>query len=431
VVVRYLDIRKFYPSISTGLALETWERFATEAGLAGWERALGHRLLGGHGAFNTEGNAVLTGPMFSHLIANLVLRELDGAASDHRGINYFRYVDDIVVVGNRENVRASVRDIVSRLADIGFVVHDDDSPKSLEVPGRAWLAGKDDFLDTRAGRLWKGFIGDLKRLLLVHPEKRTELSEAFAAEGYRIPVRDYSMVVRERDYLSKIRRWASDGWLSQWRFPRVNELVERARRLRDICESELTAAIEGATDLRGFDRKRRIPKLRYHAARLVYVSSDEDLLGFSSQMKTIPELRFHTAVMQAVATGGLDDVLGLGTNAAQAAAQPLHARGRSGTLQRTTLTDVEADAFAVVLFNGVSVSTPVTTGDQRDRPLLEFASRGGTLDLMKTRDSFIREVACLHGIASRARHRDVMGSAYDEDEAQILDAVEMAHGSGS
>ncbi|HEY9225429.1 MAG TPA: RNA-directed DNA polymerase [Gemmatimonadaceae bacterium] len=430
-VVRYLDIRKFYPSISTQLALTTWSSFASKSTLGERERALGFRLIGGHGASNTEGDALLTGPMLSHFVANLVLRDIDVAAADRAPGRYFRYVDDIVVVGDWNEVRAHTREITARLADSGFRVHDEHSPKSFEVPTKAWLAGKDDFLETEASRNWKEFVGGLKRLLLVQPDVRTELQRAFEAEGLRIPVRDYSTVVREQGYLTSIKRWATSGWLRRWRAPSAVKLVALASNLRRVCESELKASLKGVEGLRGFDRKRRIPKLRYYAARLIYLSPNETLLEVSSRMKAIPELHFHSVVMHAVATGELDGVLALGTNAAQAAAQPLQATTRRATMSLKGLSNVEADALAVVLLNGISVAPGAVSTSPHESRLLEFAARGATLDLMRSESPFIREIACLHGINSQPRHRAILDSVYDEDEIQILDAVEMAHGSGS
>lgn len=39
-------------------------------------------------------------------------------------------------------------------------------------------------------------------------------------------------------------------------------------------------------------------------------------------------------------------------------------------------------------------------------------------------ESFMRELACLHGIADRPRHPDLLDTAFDMDDEFTLDAVD-------
>ena len=39
-------------------------------------------------------------------------------------------------------------------------------------------------------------------------------------------------------------------------------------------------------------------------------------------------------------------------------------------------------------------------------------------------NTFIREIACLHGIARSPRHPDMLESVFDEDEDLAIDAVD-------
>ncbi len=100
-VVRYTDIRSFYPSITIGLARQTWRDWADLAGLGSRFRDLGDALIDGQVStgLNAE-KTLLVGPMFSHLLANLVLRTLDDHLSRTLPARYVRYVDDIVISSN-------------------------------------------------------------------------------------------------------------------------------------------------------------------------------------------------------------------------------------------------------------------------------------------------------------------------------------------
>ncbi len=71
--------------------------------------------------------------MFSHLIANLVLRAVDDIAKGFAGVQYFRYVDDLVLVGERKAVEKLNLDLKTLLGDMGLNLHGLDSPKCLEL----------------------------------------------------------------------------------------------------------------------------------------------------------------------------------------------------------------------------------------------------------------------------------------------------------
>jgi len=78
--ILFTDIKKFYPSISYELALESWIKSCQNSHVPIKIRSLGEKILSDHKAFSDicqDSTGLLTGPMFSHLIANLVLSDLD------------------------------------------------------------------------------------------------------------------------------------------------------------------------------------------------------------------------------------------------------------------------------------------------------------------------------------------------------------------
>jgi heat shock protein HspQ len=102
-IVRYTDIKKFYPTIRHELALEVWKSACDTSTLSNTSRELGERLLSQYNETSkatNDGLGVLTGPMFSHFIANLVLDKVDKTMSQHMEDKYWRYVDDFVLVGS-------------------------------------------------------------------------------------------------------------------------------------------------------------------------------------------------------------------------------------------------------------------------------------------------------------------------------------------
>jgi hypothetical protein len=423
-VVRYTDIKKFYPNVDAARALDAWRAHSRAAPLADPFRRLGEALIDGYASSGLQAMpAILTGPMFSHLLANLVFRDIDRDLSSCLAVGYFRYVDDIALVGNRHDVERALGIVRDKVASIGLHLHPDDSPKSLQVPCRAWLAGRHDFHDVSRGATWIRLIGNVKRYLLQHPHDRDLLHSAFSRDGFRIPVRDYSTVAREERFAHQILKWAYQTWFRRnAQKLSVPGIVELARTVRDRLECEYQRLFDGAVNLTGYERKRRVSKLRYCAARLVYLLPEDSLLELSKTAAALPELFFHAEVLQAVATRRIDRVLAMGTNAAQAAAQPLRAAGADALSTNTLFQKAKEQSLAVFLMNGVTVHRPAPE-QVPESELIRFALYGTDPPMMKTEAPFLREVACLHGISGRPRHVDMFDRAFDEDEALTLDAV--------
>jgi hypothetical protein len=275
-------------------------------------------------------------------------------------------------------------------------------------------------------------ISDLKLFLLVNPDLTEALQSAFRGESFRIPVLDYSSVVRERTSLERLLKYAlrRRRW---WRTenPTIETLIRRARRLRKSYEDEFYGLLQGAGELRLYQRKRRVPKLRYCAGRLIYLASPASLRELGLAADALPELRLHSLVMVAVGSGRIDDLLPLGTNAAQAAAQPLLAAGQPCTVQINVEPDtVEDRALAIFLFNGVHVAQP-DPSSRAQSEIGRFAASGSDPHLMRSGAPFIREIACLHGLSQGPRHAEMLRTAFDEDEHLAWDAIEQFQPSAS
>lgn len=430
-VVQYIDLKSFYPSIAIPTALSVWRQAADRAGLESRWRELGDKLLADHGNVSMDKASILTGPMLSHLIANLLLRPLDSEFSSSSSVQYFRYVDDITLVGSKKQVDYALREIRARVSSLGLAAHDDNSPKSLRLSCAEWLVGKHDFSDSLHPTSWMTFVGDIKRFLLAKPNLRDQLQQTFVDAGFRIPVRDYSSAVFERSYLERIANWTELPWFrKKVQAVTTDSLIKQALWLRQSYENEFAALLKGFQNVSAYERKRRIPKLRYRAGRLSYLATEESLAELAKHSEQIPDLYLHSKIMTAVSSGDINPLLILGTNAAQAGAQPMRAGNIVATFQSRELAEAESQALAVFHMNGVSISTsPIRSGGKT--ALLSFAEHGASKELMRSSDPFMSEFACLHGLSDRPRHANTLESVFDEDEQLALDAVDQLGQSAS
>jgi Reverse transcriptase (RNA-dependent DNA polymerase) len=427
-IVRYTDIKKFYPSIRHELALEVWKSACDTSAICNTSRELGERLLSQYAEkskANNDGLGVLTGPMFSHFIANLVLNKVDEKMSQHMDDKYWRYVDDFVLVGSPNQINTSRNLLHSMLSDMGFSLHDEG--KDFEVESNVYLevAGNSD---NSKSNLWRNLIGNIKRFLITKPEELTNLKNAFSAKGINIPLLDYSNTVSEFSYQERFYDWLSKySWAPEAvSLITINNLVTDALRVRDIYHREVNIILNNDSNVEGYKRKQLISKIRFYAMRLSYLAIPEILVSLSSDISSYPELYLQSSVMSAIYSQDVSSLIKLGANAAQAAAQVLRIQDSTVKCSANLFEEVELQSLAVLRLNGIEVefSGNLDCDVLNNDPLNQFASGKDQLDLMKSNDLFVKEIACLRGIERPLRHKCFLDTAFDRDEQLSFDIID-------
>lgn len=422
-IVRYTDIKRFYPNISGELAVGAWLRACDAAQMTSLFRELGLKLLADHALECqnvSHGQGLLTGPMFSHLIANLVLRDVDVTMSGAFPNRYFRYVDDVVLVGSPTEVAAGRVQLAELLNELGLYLHEVDAGKDFELAASDWLTGESDFSgDDSQG--WMFFVRDLKQFLISQTSSRARLAAIFAEEEFRIPLPDYSVDVSDARYQDRfIDNLRRHPWLLRRIFRQAtpNLLLLSAKVLRARYTERLINLIEGGPNLDDYARRRVIPKIRYLAGRLLYLAKAEDLRSIAERLRQYPELAMLAEVLSAVGTRDVTRLLRLGGNAAQSAAQILKLTPGEVNCRIESWGSVERQGLAILRANGISVAGP------DDDELNRFALwRNEGRALMESRDPFIQELACLHGMSEHPLHAGVLDTALDRAEELAFDAT--------
>jgi hypothetical protein len=432
-VVRILDIQKCYPSIGLELAHRAWLNACDASSIGAKYRELGLKLLRDYRKIDTQETMGLpTGPMFSHLIANLVLRAIDDIGQRSTTVQYFRYVDDLVLVGQKREVDKLNFELKSRLDDMGLKLHDLGSPKCLELSSSTWLQGKDDFQRETKEVTWLSLLREMKQLLIRFPGKKESLIEAIQDAGMRLPVRDYSNVVKEASNVSWYSRMAKFKWFrKKVQDTSVESVLKVAKLLEQSYREQFEQLIELAPDMTGYERKRCVPKVRFCLSRLLYLARDDELKRLSTMALEMPELVVHAEVGLAIVSGNVEKVLRMGTNVAQAVSQPIRAAHKSVEVNSDSFPVTKVQSLAVVTMNGIPVRCSADVNLPELSPLMRLAINGGTPDLMRSSDGFIREMACLHGMSERVRHSDMIDCAVDEDESLIVDTIDQLNQSNA
>ena len=427
--VAFFDIKRFYPTISTKLAEHAWTTACDRSALSKKIGELGIHFLSNHKeASGTLDGHLLTGPMFSHLIGNLVLNELDHQLANGPA-KYLRYVDDITLIGSAQAIERSQKMVRKCLDQIGLELHAADSVKNQNITASDWLLGEYDFVESHRKTSWMSLIGDLKRMLVLHPNSTKDLSAALREEGFRLPIPDYTAVADEKGYQVQLQKLLSQPWFRKLANPlSIGGVLAQARTLRQDYKADLEMLLK-MSERGGYEAKRALPKLRYRLGRLIYLAEPETLRSVSETTRKIQGLAMQSAVGRSVSDGDISSLIAYGTNATQAAAQAMRMSAYDKELIGAPKSIDELNALAIFNFNGLKVA-PVQSNFE-ESPLFGFSSRGVDLAMMRNSDQFIQELACLHGISEYPRHADVLDTAFDAAENISFDAIEQSQHSFS
>ncbi len=227
-IVLYADIKSFYTSVSLGRARLVWSEACRKAGVeAGW-RMLGMRLIEEQRAVQKaeKQNAVrfglLVGPMFSHLLGNLVLLEFDQAMRSKYPKRYFRYVDDMALVIPKKDEDAALNFIRDRLERIGLKLN---KKKTCHLNAKEWRATAphqtldyDGEIHRTDDEGWMKFIDLLKCFLMANPHHASGLARTLRDAEVRISIPHYSSLIQDAGYVERFsRRLHSKDFNGKWR----------------------------------------------------------------------------------------------------------------------------------------------------------------------------------------------------------------------
>ena len=427
-VVIYTDIKKFYPSVKVDLAKNVWSAACKDSNLSERYRRLGMKILENHGHVqSTMGNnpALLTRPLFSHLIGNLVLRNIDLKMEKAAPGRYFRYVDDFVFVAPKKETCELEKRLKCMLSDLGLELHKN---KRMEVDAERWLKAEHNFDDDNSPVSWKTFIGQLKQLLLFRPNEREEMESKFRNEGIRIRPIDYSEARQDRDFLSRIRSLAEYSWfILCMRRLSPDRIIEEGLQLRDRYMEELDEAL---TRIKGsdhsFDQKMCISRLRFLLPRLGYLATTDKLHTIAEATSSIKEMTVFAAMFKAMATRDVSELLKFGPKAAQAVAQPLKMDSNPVRCSVPNITKEVSQAYAILQLNKVPLED---SGILPENPMITFCREGNEVtELFESSDTYFRELACLHGANESDVLRRSLETAFDRDEDMVFDMMNFVYG---
>jgi hypothetical protein len=303
-----IDIKNFYPSVDRGQVDS-----ALKTILAGAEKTLhtyAEAVLGFYTQMLTAGEqGIPIGPASAHVLGHLVLKQVDKDLTERFGKNYFRYVDDIVVVCAESKKAATRRIIEDCLKAYGFSPNID---KTAELDHPTWernllradISSIEDF---------RTFTSDLTAYLAFHPDRADSIKALFSEQGLTVPVsRLLALASYSRFRYYFLRRWKSLSGMahaiSMWRA--IDEdFLRRGLRLKVTYERELSELLNEPIENEPSLRRWQIQRIRRVLNTLFYLRDFSEWREKVGQFEQLPELIEQQALAEALSSGVVNSVL--------------------------------------------------------------------------------------------------------------------------
>ena len=419
------DIKKFYPSVSADQI----------------ESALKTRLTGDHshlrdsaeeimefyrGLIKAGGQGIPIGPASGHILGHLVLEYVDKELTEKFGINYFRYVDDIVVVAEEADRRSVEKAIEASLRRHGFEPNAD---KTVALPAQVWERSVQRS-DITSSDSFRAFTSDLTAYLAFHPDRSDEIKAAFAANGLSIPVGRLLAISRYSRFRYFLRRrktpegltHALSLWLSS-----CEGFLRRALDLKAAYEQTLASLVLEPHEKDPSLRRWQVQRIRRVVNVLFYLRDFGEWRNGSSQLEEFPELIEQRALAEALSSGRVNPVLPFYGRGASAFAELWREYGNGVAAFDWTKnghTSAELESVITLQLHGSLNQVDELLGDEYPQArLMRIASN----DYPKKRSnpdlSFEDELESLRLSVSNEKLSELARTRYSLTESTALDAL--------
>lgn len=415
-VVLFADIRNFYPSVSRRRANVGWRNACDEAELPAKWRKLGEAFLAKQARLGVPG--VVVGPRFSHLVADLVLRELDSSLRKRFRGAYYRYVDDFAIVVPRSQVAGAKSYLRQELRAIGLKLHPE---KFHLLPAREWprrrFAEQDEESEAAGSRQWMRFVDSLKGFLVTRPEEHEALRAMFGRTEFRLPLPRYLNQVRENQYVGRFAQRLSQPWFRR-RTSRATPggLVRSCLRLRRTFHTEFKDALFEFVKAEGIQKKWVQTRVKFALGKLIMLGSRKDLSEVAEVLAPYEAFSAQVATVKAIINRDVSDVLRYGASTANQLGELITGTDQVYVCFPKRWSKPVIDAYVALFLRGVRM-LPAPPRHVRVRwPLRIVGGQYEPADWTRIDSPFLRALGALSGACSIEHNRDLISAPLDPGE---------------
>ncbi len=431
------DITNFYPSVDGERALAKLLESFSRSGLA-TRRDSKIVEVAARRAISDDTGGLQVGLELSHALASVYLRPLDEKMRAQFPSRYFRYVDDVVIVVNPQEVSGALAALDRELKLLGLKRN----PKKDSIAnGMEWggyrAATKRSI--TGSGDCLRELKFRTKLFLARHPDQAAGLGQALLSQNVYLPLDQLMSASRDFNWRRQVLEFFRSNWrvVLKYRFDVIEDIAAAAAKCRTEILALLTLVLSRgiAGDPGSIVRRWQVQSARFAINRALYFADSSDLTSIVQFTKDVEELFEAKVVCEAL--GGDFSGLALTPGPAVAAgAQLLSLRG----------VVVPEDVAAMSLLGGVQVGADFEAhlalrglvepfGDVEDWPDdlrgLIALSRSERVEFRGRIPRYGDEVSSLATNFSSERAREIAKTRFMSAESIVLDALSLDSGYGS
>lgn len=366
------DIKRFYPSVKTDHVQKNLDELLrllpadqSTDGISNFFRQL---LCAG-------GGGIPIGPAAGHLLGHVALKKVDEQLEKRYGASYFRYVDDIVIVCDR-NDRRSVEDGIRASVESSDLQL---NASKTEILNRNEWQGNMLRSDIPEGDDFRSFTRDISIYLALYPDRAPKLAIRFLDAGLSVPLNRLKILAGYSPFIYFVRRWnKSTGMMRSLRILTLDldYFLQRALALKKRYEDALKE-ICNEPELSPHLRRWKIQRARRVVNTLFYLRAFSEWQDREVVFSLFPELVEQAALAVALRTGAVNPILPFFGQAPAAFAELWHEHGGRPAILKpeTELTDPQVSSLVLLRLHGViSESDLPTVSEGANRRLLSATS---------------------------------------------------------
>lgn len=225
-----MDFKSFYHQLKPAAVANVFKsHLLSSVGLSRTEKWAQDYVVGILESIGDE-EGLPVGPQLVHFLADMYLEEFDRKACERFSDRVFRYVDDVAVVTDSNNVGIAQAELTKLAADFGGMVINDS--KTVRYDSSDWELAQSFRKRPPEDRSYGDLIYRM-RVFLLFGGDLAELETAMQDAGARLPVRRLIEPIHDQEYRERVRTHLDEG----------RDFAIRARNttIRDLVATAIAA----------------------------------------------------------------------------------------------------------------------------------------------------------------------------------------------
>jgi hypothetical protein len=424
------DVRSFYPSIKRDIVFKRLTQHLDKSEVRHSREFLDATC---HNVANIAETGIPIGPALSHVFGNIAMESVDARMYRLLGDRYLRYVDDILLVLDPDEIGKVRAEFETLIEAEGLALHGPEGKRD-EITAQDWLGNMRTNIERSLGKQFDNLVQRIKLFLWLKPDRLSSLQREFRDEGISLPLMRFAVDARYgrfQRFMDRLIRTTPGGTLSLF----SNLRQDDERRLASIASRLRSEFLKAANQIdvrsergQGMVRRFRVMRLRYLLNRLLYLCPIDNYGNLLELAPAVDEFLEYRGLIMAVMKTSLDPILSLPGPTVTAFASLWQEFGSDHKVpydERLLSTTGALDSICMLGPYGVAqVPNPwIESLPDADSELVRFS-------LLQSRNSRISgdltyedEVRTLQLGASVANLQGIMRSRFDDLESVSPDAL--------